>query len=168
MKQTKPAKPYVVYMSRNTAQAYDVTDCVVISISDPFKEPKTPEFKGALGVLPLAFNPVYHSHSWIQQEDRDAIFKLFKEHLSKARAIVVHCVMGQSRSKSLATGIVEGFNECGFTVPLYRSYNGNHEVVELDSSRIDCARTFGVGLDSIIELDESVVKEFCLKEDGCG
>lgn len=167
-KSTKPVVPFVVYMSRNSAQVYDVTDCVVVSIADPFEEPRTPEFKGALGVLPLAFNPSYCRDCWIQKEDSEAITKLFEEHLGKAKAIVVHCVMGQSRSKSLATGIVQGFEELGQTVPLYWLHNKQHVLIEPYTVEVDCARTYSVGIDSVVQLPESVVKEFCLKEDGCG
>lgn len=103
----------VYFMSRNDASGYPFRpDDVVISITDTHDQP--PQFfhqpkevlHRAFHDHVTAYSEHHHGHRWCRLEDGEAIVEFVQKH-KDAPNIIVHCNMGQSRSKAAAIAIGE-------------------------------------------------------------
>lgn len=113
-----PQLKKVIFMGRELASGYRYgPQDVVISITDTHAQP--PEFfHSPKEVLHRAFHDYitaydehHHGHRWCRQEDGDAIVAFVMKH-REASNIIVHCNMGQSRSKAAALAIAEATGRC--------------------------------------------------------
>ncbi len=103
----------VIFMGREIAAGYPYhPEDVVVSITDTHAQP--PEFfRKPKEVLHRAFHDHvtaydehHYKHRWCLQADGDAIVDFVMRH-QDAKTIVVHCNMGQSRSKAAAIVIAQ-------------------------------------------------------------
>jgi rhodanese-related sulfurtransferase len=101
----------VIFMSRDLASSYRFGENdVVVSITDThdqppkfFHEPKEVLHRGFHDHV-TAYDEHHHKHRWARVEDGEAIVDFVLKH-KDSPTIVVHCNMGQSRSKAAAISI---------------------------------------------------------------
>jgi protein-tyrosine phosphatase len=125
-----PGTKRVIFMSRNDASGYPYRSSdAIISITDTHAEPPTFFRKpDDVEVLHRGFHDHVSIRSeaqgdrWCRIEDGEAIVDFVLKH-KDAPTIVVHCNMGQSRSKAAALAIAE----C--TGRLVKCYNRNGDLV---------------------------------------
>lgn len=135
----------VIYMSRYKAELYHFQpEDVLISINDIGKEPPDTKHKPK-NVLTLNFNAYADRREREQglrefnKEDAIAVAKFLKEITDSTNPlgnIIVHCNMGEVRSRAVATGISEFFNLKAYTYSSQGSLVRKFMASDHDASRI--------------------------------